>query len=114
MLSEIKRRHKNWKNSMKKQYSGFYAFLGGLGVIMFWYGIWEGLKVIPIVGHPFIAMSIGFLLMSLTGLLVFELIGDYEGLRTDDGQVEHTNFAEDRSRLAEHYIEEELVEEFFS
>ena len=70
--------------------------------------------MIPILGHPVIAMAIGFALMSLTGLLVFELIGDYEGLKTDDGQEEHLNFAEDRNRLAEEYVAEELVEEFFS
>lgn len=52
-----------------------YSFIGGVGIVMFWYGIWEGLKRIPFLGHPLVALIIGFTILLVSGLIVFGLIG---------------------------------------
>lgn len=60
-----------------------YAFLGGIGLVMFWHGIWEGLNIIYLkaegwlkyLGHPVTSLIIGSLILVLTGLFVFELVG---------------------------------------
>lgn len=52
-----------------------YSFIGGVGIVMFWYGIWEGLKLVPFLGHPLVALAIGFTILMVSGLIVFGLIG---------------------------------------
>ena len=102
---------------MRESHSGIYAFIGGLGIIMFWYGVWEGLQYVPLLGTPLVAMLVGFSLMYGTGLLVFEMIGDYEALKPEDEQYQYKNYSVKREEIAVQYKvldDEELVEDFFS
>lgn len=59
-----------------------YAFLGGIGVVMFWHGLWEGLNLLyqadgflSFIGHPAVSMTIGILILTFSGLFVLELVG---------------------------------------
>lgn len=59
-----------------------YAFLGGIGVVMFWHGLWEGLNLLyqadgffSFIGHPAVSMTIGIFILTFSGLFVLELVG---------------------------------------
>ncbi len=69
-----------------------YAFIGGVGVVLFWKGVWETAEMFPsLYGIGSIALSVIILLMS--GLFVFYFIGDniiITGLRSQKKIVEKT------------------------
>lgn len=77
---------------------------------MFWYGLWEGLAYVPILGHPVVAMVVGLAIMSVMGLVVFEMIGDYEGVKVADDDT-NVDYAVVRDEIAQEY---EVSEESFS
>ncbi len=52
-----------------------YAFIGGIGVILFWRGIWETADLFPWFSAP-LSILIGLIILLLTGLLVSFFIGD--------------------------------------
>jgi hypothetical protein len=51
-----------------------YAFIGGIGVVLFWKGVWEFFEVPALYGLP--SALLGLLLMLPTGLFVSFFIGD--------------------------------------
>lgn len=52
-----------------------YAFIGGIGVVLFWKGVWESAEHFPLLfGWP--SAALGLLLMLPTGLFVSFFIGD--------------------------------------
>lgn len=69
-----------------------YAFIGGIGVVLFWKGVWETAEMFPsLYGIGSIALSLIILLA--TGLFVFYFIGDniiITGLRSQKKIVEKT------------------------
>ncbi len=52
-----------------------YAFVGGVGVVLFWRGIWETADLFPWFTGP-LSIVVGFLILLLSGLLVSVFIGD--------------------------------------
>ena len=52
-----------------------YACIGGIGIILFWKGVWETAEYFPILYGP-ISAIIGVVLLLLTGLLVSFFIGE--------------------------------------
>ena len=52
-----------------------YAFIGGIGVILFWRGIWETADLFPWFTAP-LSIVVGLIILLLTGLLVSFFIGD--------------------------------------
>lgn len=69
-----------------------YAFIGGVGVVLFWKGVWETAELFPsLFGIGSIALSVVILLAS--GLFVFYFIGDniiITGLRSQKKIVDKT------------------------
>lgn len=69
-----------------------YAFIGGVGVVLFWKGVWETAEMFPsLYGLGSVAVSVIILL--LTGLFVFYFIGDniiITGLRSQKKIVDKT------------------------
>lgn len=52
-----------------------YAIIGGVGIVLFWKGVWETAELFPILHGPgSILLGVGILLLS--GLLVASFIGD--------------------------------------
>lgn len=52
-----------------------YAFVGGIGIVLFWKGVWETAEFFPfLVGLP--SVLLGLLLILPTGLFVSFFIGD--------------------------------------
>lgn len=54
-----------------------YTFIAGVGLIVFWYGIWEGLKLIPYLGHPLVAIVLGGTMVLVCGAYVYQFIGTH-------------------------------------
>ncbi|MCC7500696.1 hypothetical protein IT396_02740 [Candidatus Nomurabacteria bacterium] len=69
-----------------------YAFIGGVGVVLFWKGVWETAELFPsLFGIP--SVLLGLLLMLPTGLFVSFFIGDniiLSGYRREKKMVERT------------------------
>lgn len=52
-----------------------YAFVGGVGIVLFWKGVWEAAEHFPLLyGWP--SAALGLLLILPTGLFVSFFIGD--------------------------------------
>lgn len=52
-----------------------YAIVGGVGIILFWKGVWEMAEVFPIL-HGIGSLILGVSILLMTGLLVSFFIGD--------------------------------------
>ena len=51
-----------------------------LGIILVWKGLWEGLYEIPYIGNSWVALFIGFALLTFSGLIFreFDPLGNVE------------------------------------
>jgi uncharacterized protein (UPF0248 family) len=56
----------NWRLSEQDK-SFLQALAYGIGVVLFWKGIWEGTAEIPIIGNPWVSLFLGLAILSLTG-----------------------------------------------
>ncbi|MCX6820227.1 MAG: hypothetical protein NT019_03045 [Candidatus Adlerbacteria bacterium] len=69
-----------------------YSFIGGVGIVLFWKGVWEMAEYYPILfGFP--SVLIGLVILLSTGLLVSFFIGDniiLSGLKHEKKVVEKT------------------------
>lgn len=75
-----------------------YAFIGGVGIVLFWKGVWETAEVFPFLFGP-VSIVFGTIILLLTGLLVSFFIGDsiiLSGFKHEKKLVEKTE-AEVRS-----------------
>lgn len=52
-----------------------YAFIGGVGIVLFWKGVWEVADLFPIL-FGLTSVIVGVVILLLTGLLVSFFIGD--------------------------------------
>jgi len=49
-----------------------WSLLAAAGIIFVWKGLWEGLYEIPILGDPWVALFVGFAMLTLSGLIFKE------------------------------------------
>jgi hypothetical protein len=88
-----------------------YAIIGGIGIVLFWKGVWETAELFPILfGPP--SILIGVLILLLTGLLVSFFIGDsiiLSGLKKEKKLVEKTEKEVQAEQQTSQEIAEELV-----
>ncbi|PIZ75664.1 hypothetical protein COY06_02830 [Candidatus Peregrinibacteria bacterium CG_4_10_14_0_2_um_filter_41_8] len=59
-----------------KSHHVVYTFVAGVGLIMFWYGIWEGLKRVPFFGDPIVAILLGALILLVCGAYAYQFVGN--------------------------------------
>jgi hypothetical protein len=52
-----------------------YALVGGIGVVLFWKGVWEMVAAVPIFDGP-VSAVLGAVILTVSGLLVSVFIGD--------------------------------------
>lgn len=52
-----------------------YALIGGVGVVLFWKGVWETAEAFPVLDGP-VSAVLGTVIMLMTGLFVSFFIGD--------------------------------------
>lgn len=70
----------------------FYSFIGGIGIVLFWKGVWETAEYYPALFGPVSAL-LGLIIMLSTGLMVSFFIGDsiiLSGLKHEKKLVEKT------------------------
>ncbi len=82
-----------------------YAFLGGVGVVLFWKGVWESAEYFALLDGVG-SLILGTLILLSTGLLVSVFIGDsiiMSGFKREKKLVEKTE--------SEIFSESELLEE---
>lgn len=97
-----------------------YAFFGGIGVVLFWRGIWHTADIIPIIQSGPVSILVGSIILLMTGVFVSAFIGNTliltglkgekklserteEGLETEDSKIK-------RIQTTVNKIEDELVE----
>lgn len=62
-----------------------YAFIGGIGIVLFWRGVWLTADLLPFMTGPF-SILISIIILLFTGLFVSFFIGHYiilSGLRQE-------------------------------
>lgn len=70
----------------------FYSFIGGVGIILFWKGVWETAAFFPAL-HGIGSLVLGMVILLMTGLMVSILIGDsiiMTGLKGEKKMIEKT------------------------
>ena len=85
-----------------------YAIIGGVGIILFWKGVWETAEFFPVLFGPVSAVA-GVVILLLTGLMVSFFVGDsiiLSGFKGEKKLVEKTE-SEVRS---EKDIDERILE----
>lgn len=69
-----------------------YSFIGGVGIVLFWKGVWETAGYFPVLFGP-MSILVGLVILLSTGLLVSFFIGDniiLSGLKHEKKIVEKT------------------------
>jgi hypothetical protein len=69
-----------------------YSFIGGVGIVLFWKGVWETAGWVPLLDGPG-SIVLGTLILLTSGLLVSFFIGDtiiISGLKRDKKIAEKT------------------------
>jgi hypothetical protein len=64
----------DWFRKQLSKYPIFYAFVGGIGVVMFWRGVWHTADEYPFLTGP-VSLVIGSLILLMTGIFVSAFIG---------------------------------------
>lgn len=85
-----------------------YAFIGGIGIVLFWKGVWETASLFPFL-HGIGSVILGVVILLLTGLLVSFFIGDsiiLSGFKREKKLVEKTEM----EVRAEQKMEERILE----
>lgn len=70
-----------------------YALIGGIGIVLFWKGVWEMAELFPAL-HGFGSIALGVAILLMTGLLVSFFIGDtiiISGIKKEKKLVEKTD-----------------------
>lgn len=89
-----------------------YAIIGGVGIVLFWKGVWETAEYFPILHGPG-SITLGVAILLVSGLLVASFIGDsiiMSGYKKEKKLVEKTEaeLADERNSLE--YVVAELDE----
>lgn len=90
-----------------------YAVIGGVGIVLFWKGVWDTADLFPFLTGP-ILMVISSVILLLTGLFVSFFIGDQivlSGLKGEKKIVEKTEQELRDERREEHSALESIKKE---
>ncbi|MEK7657636.1 MAG: hypothetical protein AAB366_00335 [Patescibacteria group bacterium] len=69
-----------------------YAFIGAVGIVLFWRGVWMTADMFPFMNGP-VSIFVSVVLLLLTGLFVYFFIGDkviISGLKQEKKMIEKT------------------------
>jgi len=70
-----------------------YAFIGGVGIVLFWRGVWHSADEIPILSNSWVSLGTGSLILLLIGVFVSVFVGNkliLTGLRGEKKMTEKT------------------------
>ena len=57
------------------RYPLLYAFIGGIGIVLFWRGVWHIADETPFLRHPFVSIITGSIILLITGIFVSAFVG---------------------------------------
>lgn len=86
-----------------------YALIGGVGIVLFWKGVWEFAEYFPVL-HGFGSIVLGVCILLMSGLLVSFFIGDtiiISGIKQEKKLVEKN---EEEIRSEQHKLDTVLEE----
>ncbi|MEK7601029.1 MAG: hypothetical protein AAB480_00665 [Patescibacteria group bacterium] len=87
-----------------------YATIGGIGIVLFWKGVWETAEMIPYL-HGIGSVVLGTVILLITGLMVSFFIGEsiiISGFKKEKKLVEKTEAEVAMERLSMDYVVSEL------
>ncbi len=64
----------DWFRKQLSKYPIFYAFVGGIGVVLFWRGVWHTADEYPFLTGP-VSLVLGSVILLMTGIFVSAFIG---------------------------------------
>lgn len=70
-----------------------YAIVGGVGIVLFWRGVWHSADSIPYLSNSWVSTLVGSIILLLTGVFVSAFIGSrliMTGLRGEKKTTEKT------------------------
>ncbi len=75
------------------KYPFAYALIGGVGVVLFWRGVWHTADVVPVLNNSIVSLVAGSVILLLTGIFVSAFVGSrliMTGLRGEKKMTEKT------------------------
>lgn len=75
------------------RYPTIYALIGGIGIVLFWRGIWHSADSIPYLSNSWVSTLVGSIILLLTGVFVSAFVGSrliMTGLRGEKKTTEKT------------------------
>ncbi len=75
------------------RYPILYALIGGIGIVLFWRGIWHTADELPFISNSWVSIVIGSVILLLTGIFVSDFVGSrliMTGLRGEKKMTEKT------------------------
>lgn len=90
----------DWVRRQLSRYPIFYAFVGGVGVVLFWRGVWHTADEYVFLTGP-VSLVIGSLILLLTGIFVSAFIGNRILLTGLRGEKKLTEKSMDEIELEE-------------
>ncbi len=97
-----------------------YALIGGVGVVLFWRGVWHTADEIPVLHNSWVSLGVGTGILLITGIFVSAFVGSrliMTGLRGEKKMTEKTmdEIEQEESEIKNiqktiHKVEDELSE----
>lgn len=86
------------------RYPILYAVIGGVGIILFWRGVWHTADMIPFIENGPVSIVVGATLLLITGIFVSAFVGNrliLTGLKGEKKLAERTEetFETEESRI---------------
>lgn len=75
------------------RYPLVYALVGGVGVVLFWRGVWHTADEIPVLDNNWVSLGVGTAILLITGIFVSAFVGNkliMTGLRGEKKMAEKT------------------------
>lgn len=102
------------------RYPIIYALIGGVGIVLFWRGVWHTADTLPVINNSWVSLIAGSGILLITGIFVSAFVGSrliLTGIRGEKKMTEKTKEeieAEDseihKLEITLHKVEKEISE----
>lgn len=82
-----------------------YALLGGVGIVLFWRGVWHTADALPIVNNSIVSFILGSIILLITGVFVSAFVGNRLILTGLKGEKKLTEMTEEAFETEESKIQ---------